>query len=93
MLVNTADSVWAFELTQRAEEIAGRLGVGRVRFAPGPLATADPPPPSPPPVPSHEQRRRAAAGIAAPIADENLRKTVEKVVGLSLASGRSDRLL
>src|SRR5471030_2894084 len=34
---NTTDSVWAFELGQRAAEIAGRLGVPAVRFAPGPL--------------------------------------------------------
>ena len=35
--VNTADSVWAFELGQRAREIAERLGVPKLRFAPGPL--------------------------------------------------------
>src|SRR5579871_2049106 len=35
--VNTADSVWAFELGHRAGEIAVRLGVERLRFAPGPL--------------------------------------------------------
>ncbi len=39
--VNTADSVWAFELGQRAAEIAERLGVPRVRFAPGPLPEPD----------------------------------------------------
>ena len=33
--VNTADSVWAFELGQQAREIAERLGVPRLRFAPG----------------------------------------------------------
>jgi hypothetical protein len=33
--VNTADSVWAFELTSRADDIAQRLGVERVRFTPG----------------------------------------------------------
>ena len=35
--VNTTDSVWAFELGQRAGEIAARLGFRAVRFAPGPL--------------------------------------------------------
>src|SRR3954462_1397835 len=35
--VSTADSVWAFELGQRSGEIADRLGVPRLRFAPGPL--------------------------------------------------------
>ena len=39
--VNTADSVWAFELGQRAAEIAEKLGVPRVRFAPGPLPEPD----------------------------------------------------
>ena len=39
--VNTADSVWAFELGHRAAEIAARLGVPKVRFAPGPLPEPD----------------------------------------------------
>ena len=42
--VNTADSVWSFELGQRAVEIADKLGVPRVRFAPGPLPEPDPEP-------------------------------------------------
>src|SRR5690348_14636645 len=50
--VNTADSVWAFELAQRAREIAARAAVTAVRFAPGPLpgpetATARPSIPEP----------------------------------------------
>ena len=43
--VNTADSVWAFELGQQAREIAERLAVPRLRFAPGPLPPADEEPP------------------------------------------------
>ena len=39
--VSTTDSVWAFELGQRAADIASRLGVEAVRFAPGPLAGAE----------------------------------------------------
>ena len=44
--VHTADSVWAFELGQRAPEMAERLraagcDVPRLRFAPGPLPSAD----------------------------------------------------
>src|SRR5207249_4692537 len=35
--VHTADAIWAFELGQRAAEIAKRAGVERIRFAPGPL--------------------------------------------------------
>src|SRR2546423_2590494 len=38
--VHTADAIWAFELGQRAEEIAGRVGVARICFLPGPLTTA-----------------------------------------------------
>ena len=34
-----------------------------------------------------------AAGIAAEIADENLRKTVEKAAAMSLATSRDRRLL
>src|ERR671925_2451405 len=41
--VHTADAIWAFELTQKAVEIAERVGVERIRFAPGPIPepTAD----------------------------------------------------
>jgi hypothetical protein len=91
--VNTADSVWAFELSHQAPEIAVRLGVPGIRFAPGPLAVEDRSAPAPAFAEPSDDELRAAAGIAASIADENLRKTVEKAVGLSLASGRSDRLL
>lgn len=88
--VNTADSVWAFELAQRARDIAQRLEVPAVRFAPGPLPGAEPVVAAPrtAPMPSEEQVREAA-GIAASVGDENLRKTVEKTVALGLASGRS----
>jgi hypothetical protein len=91
--VNTADSVWAFELSHRGLEIAARLGVSGVRFVPGPLASADRPDPPPACVEPSEDDLRQAATIAAAIADENLRKTVEKAVGLSMASGRHRRLL
>jgi hypothetical protein len=91
--VNTADSVWAFELSHQAPEVAVRLGVPAIRFAPGPLAVEDRSTPAPAFAEPSEDDLRDAAGIAAPIADENLRKTVEKAVGLSLASGRSGRLL
>jgi hypothetical protein len=91
--VNTADSVWAFELSHRGPEIAGRLGVPGIRFAPGPLASSDRAAPAPTRAEPTPDDLRRAAGIAAGISDENLRKTVEKTVGLSLASGRSDRLL
>jgi hypothetical protein len=85
--------VWAFELSHRGPEIAARLGVPALRFAPGPLAgRPDPEPVFVPVEPSREELDRAAA-LAAGIEDENLRKTVEKAVALSLATGRSDRAL
>ena len=89
--VNTTDSVWAFELGQRAAEIAGRLGLPAVRFAPGPVP--EPPPRRPPPRASEpaaddvEQARLSAA----PIADEELRESVQRAVSFHLARERSDR--
>jgi hypothetical protein len=88
--VNTADSVWAFELGQQAREIAERLGVDRVRFAPGPLLEADDEPPPPPLEPTPEEEERARA-LATAIADEKLRESVQKAVRLSLARERRDR--
>src|SRR5437764_1318776 len=38
LYVHAADAIWAFELGQRAQEIAARVGVGRARFTPGPLS-------------------------------------------------------
>ena len=67
-------------------EIAARLGVEKLRFAPGPLpehaaatASAEPPRPTP-------EQEQQAASIAAPIEDENLRRSVQKAVSFSLAS-------
>ena len=90
--VNTSDSVWAFELAQRAPDIAARLEVSAVRFAPGPLAEVvqeeeAESPARARPVPSQEELR-AAAEIASSIGDEKLRESIEKAVSLSLARGR-----
>lgn len=92
--VNTADSVWAFELTSRSADIAERLGIERVRFAAGPL-------PEPPaeaseqgrkhPIQPSESDRAEAERLAAGIEDEKLRKIVARAVAASLASGVSDR--
>ena len=90
--VTTADSLWAFELGQRAKEIAERLGVAKLRFAPGPL----PEPPREPertavtPTPEEEERARA---LASRIGDEKLRESVQKAVRLALARERHDRLV
>jgi len=91
--VNTADSVWAFELGHRSGEIAGRLGVESIRFAPGPLADAEPAPPRQRPVEPSQEETAEAARVAAGVGDGNLRETIEKVVGLSLARSRANRPL
>jgi hypothetical protein len=89
--VNTGDSVWAFELGHRAPEIAERLGVPKVRFAPGPLPSAAEQAPPPEPIRPSAEHVREAARIAAGIADENLRESVQKAVSFSLARTPSDR--
>ena len=92
--VNTADSIWAFELTSRAGELAQRLGVERVRFAPGRLPEAAPPKreserPRPPRAsPEHE---RESARLAAEIEDETLRKIVARAAAASLARAGDGR--
>jgi hypothetical protein len=88
--VNTADSIWAFELGQQAREIAERLGVPRLRFAPGPLPEADEEPPAPALEPTPEDDELARA-LATAITDETLRESVQKAVRLSLARERRDR--
>jgi hypothetical protein len=99
--VNAASSTWAFELQQLESEIAGRLreALGaatppRLRFAPGSLPEAPPAveekPRRPPPEPTLAHAR-AAHELAAGIASENLRKTVEKAARMSLARAADDR--
>ena len=88
--VSTADSIWAFELGQQAHEIAGRLGVPRLRFAPGPLPEAAGEPAEPPLEPTPEEDEVARA-LATAIGDEMLRESVQKAVRLSLARERRDR--
>jgi hypothetical protein len=90
--VNTADSVWSFELGHRAAEIATRLQVPKLRFAPGPLPEADEEHVESPVEVSPEDAERARA-IASAISDEKLRESVQKAVSLSLARGRSDPLI
>jgi hypothetical protein len=93
--VHTVDAVWAFELTQHAGDIAARLGVPALRFAPGPLpAHEETPPAAPAPavVPAREDVERAAE-LAAPIEDDELRALVARAVAASLARRASDRAL
>lgn len=84
--VNTADSIWAFELGHQASEIAARLGVEKLRFAPGPLPEHPAEAAAPEPLQPTAEQERQAASIAASIEDENLRRSVQKAVSLSLAS-------
>jgi predicted nucleic acid-binding Zn ribbon protein len=91
--VHAADAIWAFELGQRAQEIAERVGVERIRFAPGPLpgvseepAAGRPPPPRP--GPEHLAR---AASLSAGIEDEELREAVARAAAASLAREPADR--
>jgi len=92
--VHTTDSIWAFELKSRAEEIRGRLGEHaprRLAFAPGPI----------PEPPSEEVRSRVpepdaihvakADSLVRVIRDEDLRKVVAKAAALSLARAANDR--
>lgn len=92
--VNTTDAIWAFELGHRGAEIAARLAVERLRFAPGPLPSGGEEPeharPRPGVQPSAEEAAQAAA-IAATVDDGELRALVARAAALSLARARSDR--
>ena len=95
--VHTQDSIWAFELTARAEEIRTRLGnvaPRRLSFAPGPLP--EPPLASPeevrrrPPEPTPEHVAKAESLVRV-IRDEELRKVVAKAAAASLSRDDNDR--
>jgi len=95
LIVHTRDSVWAFELTQRAGEIRERLeGVDAIKFVPGPLPEPDvevtqaTPQGSPPPTPEQVEE---AARLASGIADDDLRKIVTKTIEKALANAPNDR--
>ena len=95
--VHTKDSIWAFELKSRAEEIRSRLGEHappRLAFAPGPIpepveaAREDVSSRSLEPTPEHVAE---ADSLVRVIRDEDLRKVVAKAAALSLASASNDR--
>lgn len=95
--VHARDSIWAFELTARADEIRTRLGglaPARLAFAPGPLAEVVEE--GLEPVrrhirqPSPEQVGKAESLVRG-IRDEDLRKVVAKTIALSLSNGDNDR--
>jgi hypothetical protein len=95
--VHARDSVWAFELTARAEEIRRRLGESpppRLVFTPGPL-----PEPSAElveetvrrPLEPSPEHRAAAESLARAIRDEELREIVAKTVASGLAAAGYNR--
>jgi hypothetical protein len=99
--VNTSSSVWAFELGQLAPQILERLRAelgeaapAALRFAQGHLPEPAPAraetPANAPSEPSPEATREAAA-LAAGIADDELRKRVERAVSLGLSARGDDR--
>jgi hypothetical protein len=99
--VAASSSAWAFELAQLAPQVLESLqqGLGdgapvALRFAPGKLPELSPEPAEtaaePPPRPTAEQAAQAA-DLAAPIADENLRKVVAKAAAASLARAADNR--
>ena len=99
--VATSSSAWAFELSQLAPELLGRLqgalgGVApeAIRFAPGKLPDA-------PDAAAEEREKRVAEPspedvergfeLAARIEDESLREVVAKTAARSLARASDDR--
>jgi hypothetical protein len=95
--VHTQDSIWAFELTTRAEEIRARLGKAaprRLAFAPGPLPEPALDVPEEvrqrPPAPTPEQVAKAESLVRV-IRDEELRKVVAKAAAASLSRDDNDR--
>jgi hypothetical protein len=96
--VHARDSVWAFELTSRAEDIRARLGElapPRLAFAPGPLPehSAEPSAERRPDPPRPSAKHVAEAdSLSRVIRDEDLRKVVAKTIAASLARADSDRM-
>ena len=95
--VHAKDSIWAFELTRRAEEIRSRLGKvapARLTFAAGPLPERASPPAERasrrprPPTPEHLAE---AESLAQGIRDSELRGIVAKTIAASLSTDVADR--
>jgi Dna[CI] antecedent, DciA len=95
--VHARDSIWAFELTARADEIRARLGElapARLSFAPGPLpelGDEDPEPTRRRPRKPLAQHVARAESLVRGIRDEDLRKVVAKTIAMSLSDGDNDR--
>jgi Dna[CI] antecedent, DciA len=92
LVVHVRDSIWGFELTQRAAEITQRLpGHPRLRFVPGPLPDATPEEAFEARVEATPEQAREAAQLSAGIDDPELRKYVAKAIKASLARTPDDR--
>jgi Dna[CI] antecedent, DciA len=92
LVVHVRDSIWGFELTQRAAEIAERLpGRPRLRFVPGPLRDTVQEAVSEPPVEATPEQAREAAELAAGIEDPDLREYVAKAIKAALVRAPDDR--
>ncbi|HJU36353.1 MAG TPA: DciA family protein [Gaiellaceae bacterium] len=92
LVVHVRDSIWGFELTQRAGEISGRLpGRPKLRFTLGPLPDTPPELPPEPPATASPEHARAAAALTAGIVDPNLRESVAKVIKAALARAPDGR--
>jgi hypothetical protein len=95
--VHTKDSIWAFELTTRADEIRRRLGElapPRLVFSPGPLpevAEAGSEKPDRTPAKPTAEHIAEAESLARGIRDTDLRKVVAKAAAASLANTVNDR--
>ena len=90
--VHTTDSIWAFELGSRADEIRSRLGEHappRLAFAPGPLPEAHERPAEgavTTPVAPGPDHIAKAESLARVIRDGELREVVAKTIAFSLAN-------
>ena len=92
LVVHVRDSIWGFELTQRAGEISNRLPGGpRLRFVPGPLPDTTPEPAPMPATEATPEQAREAATLTAGIEDPDLRESVAKAIKSALARAPDDR--
>jgi hypothetical protein len=92
LVVHVRDSIWGFELTQRAPEIAERLpGRPRLKFVPGPLPDTAPEGAVDRRVEATPEQAREATELAAGIADPDLREYVVKAIKSLLARTPDDR--
>jgi hypothetical protein len=93
LVVHARDSIWAFELGQRAAEISARLpGRPPLKFLPGPLPEPGAPAEAVPAPPAATlEERRQAAEWASSIEDEELREAVARAAAASLSKARDSR--